>query len=174
VRDGLPGPAVWLVLRRQLDTGERKTYVCHAPATTSLATLARLSGRRWPIETCCKESKQYLGVGQYAVRSWLRWHHHMPLCLLAHCFLVRQPPRLKKSHRFDRSADTSVADGGLAPTGVRHRLGVGGLAIPPRASLCSVSLASKTTSDTTSVTGVKSRCSTKISAIIVQVWLRRF
>ena len=70
VRDGLPGPEVWLVLRRQLDTGELKTYLCNAPATTSLETLARLSGMRWPIATCFEESKQYLGMGQYEVRSW--------------------------------------------------------------------------------------------------------
>ena len=96
VRDGLPGPEVWLVLRRQLDTGELQTYVCNAAATTSLETLARLSGMRWPIATCFEDSKQYLGMGDYAVRSWRGWHHHMTLCILAHFFLVRQQQRLKK------------------------------------------------------------------------------
>jgi SRSO17 transposase len=97
VRDGLPGPEVWLVLRHQIDMGELKTYLCNAPPQTSLATLARLSGMRWPIETCFKESKQYLGMGDYEVRSGRGWHHHMALCLLAHFFLVRQQQRLKKT-----------------------------------------------------------------------------
>jgi len=97
VRDGLPGPEVWLVLRRHLDTGELKTYLCNAPPTTSLETLARLSGMRWPIETCFEEGKQYLGMGQYEVRSFTGWHHHMTLCILAHFFLVRQQQRLKKT-----------------------------------------------------------------------------
>jgi SRSO17 transposase len=97
VRDGLPGPEVWLVLRRQLETGELKTYLCNAPGTTSLETLARLSGMRWPIETCFEQSKQYLGMGDYEVRSWRGWHHHMTLCILAHFFLVRQQQRLKKT-----------------------------------------------------------------------------
>jgi SRSO17 transposase len=96
-RDGLPDPEVWLVLRRQLETGELKTYVCNAPATTSLETLARLSGMRWPIETCFEDSKQSLGMGDYEVRSWRGWHHHMTLCILAHFFLVRQQQRLKKT-----------------------------------------------------------------------------
>jgi SRSO17 transposase len=96
VRAGLPGPEVWLVLRRNLATGELKTYVCNAPVATSLQTLARLSGMRWPIETCFEEGKQYLGLGHYEVRSWRGWHHHMTLCLLAHFFLVRQQQRLKK------------------------------------------------------------------------------
>ena len=50
MREGLPGPAVWLVLRRNLVTDELKTYLCNAPADTPLATLVRLSGMRWPIE----------------------------------------------------------------------------------------------------------------------------
>ena len=97
VRDGLPGPEVWLVLRRQLDTGELKTYLCNAPARTSLTALARISGMRWPIETCFEEGKQYLGMSDYEVRSWRGWHHHMTLCILAHFFLVRQQQRLKKT-----------------------------------------------------------------------------
>jgi SRSO17 transposase len=97
VRDGLPGPEGWGVLRRHMETGERKLYVCTAPATPSLETLARLSGRRWPIETCFEESKQYLGMGDYEGRSWRGGHHHMTLCILAHFFLVRQQQRLKKT-----------------------------------------------------------------------------
>jgi SRSO17 transposase len=99
VRDGLPGPEVWVVLRRQIETGELKTYLCNAPASVSLETVVRvrLSGMRWPIETCFEESKQYLGMGDYEVRSWRGWHHHMTLCILAHFFLVRQQQRLKKT-----------------------------------------------------------------------------
>ena len=101
VRAGLPGPEVWLVLRRNLLTGELKTYLCNAPADTPLATLVRLSGMRWPIETCFEDGKQYLGMGDYEVRSWRGWHHHMTLCILAHGFLVRACLRLKKSPRLD-------------------------------------------------------------------------
>jgi SRSO17 transposase len=93
VRDGLPGPEVWLVLRRQLETGELQTDVCSAPARVSLETLARLSGMRWPIETCCEDRKQYLGMGDYEVRSWRGWHHHMTLGILAHFVFVRQQQR---------------------------------------------------------------------------------
>jgi SRSO17 transposase len=70
VREGLPGPEVWLVLRRNVLTGELKTSLCNAPAATPLAPLVRLSGMRWPIETCFEEGKQYLGMGDYEVRSW--------------------------------------------------------------------------------------------------------
>ena len=101
VREGLPGPEVWLVLRRNPVTGELKTYLCNAPADTRLATLVRLSGMRWPIETCFEDGKQYLGMGDDEVRSWRGWHHHMTLCILAHGFLVQARLRLKKSPGLD-------------------------------------------------------------------------
>jgi hypothetical protein len=99
VRDGLPGPEVWLVLRRQLETRALKTYVCNAPASVSLETLARLSGMRWPMEMCFEASKQYLGMGDYEVRSWRGWHQHMTLGILAHFFLGPSAAAVKKNVR---------------------------------------------------------------------------
>jgi SRSO17 transposase len=90
VRAERPGPEVWLVLRRPPVTGELKTYLCTAPAHTPLATLVRLSGMRWPIETCFEDGTQDLGMGDYEVRSWRGWHPHMTLVILAHVFLVRR------------------------------------------------------------------------------------
>ena len=98
-RGGLPGPEVWLVLRRNVVTGELKTYLSHAPAATSLPTLVRLSGRRWPIETCFEDGQQYLGMGDYEVRSWRGWHHHRTRCLLAHVFLVQAAAQIKTKRR---------------------------------------------------------------------------
>ena len=88
VRDGLPGPEVWVILRRTVCTGELKTYLSNAPAQTPLTTLGRMSGMRWPIETCCREGKQFLGLGDYEVRSWRGGHHHMTLCILEHFSLA--------------------------------------------------------------------------------------
>jgi SRSO17 transposase len=96
VRDALPGPDVWLVRRRHGETGELKTSLCNAPGDTAGATHGRMSGRRWPIETCCEDRKQRLGMGDDAVRSWTGWHHHMTLVILAHFFVVRLSLRCKK------------------------------------------------------------------------------
>lgn len=94
VRDDLPGAEVWLILRRNPTTGELKTYLSNAPAETPQAALVRLSGMRWPIETAFEDGKQLIGMGDYQVRSWLGWHHHMTMCILAHFFLVRLRLRL--------------------------------------------------------------------------------
>ena len=96
VRDALPGTDVWLVLRRHVETGELKVYLCNAPVDLALETRVRMSGMRWPIETCFEDSKQLLGMGDYEVRSWTGWHHHMTLVILAHFFVVRMRLRLKK------------------------------------------------------------------------------
>lgn len=94
VRNKLPGPDVWLIVRRNLDSGETKYYLSNAPVDTPLATFVWLSGMRWPIETCFEDGKQEIGLGDYQLRSWTGWHHHMTLCILAHFFLVRLQLRL--------------------------------------------------------------------------------
>lgn len=97
VREGLPGPDVWLVLRRSLSDGELKTYLSNAPPEVTPARLVRTSGMRWPIESCFEVGKQELGMGDYEVRSWRGWHHHMTLVLLALAFLVRLQGRFSQT-----------------------------------------------------------------------------
>jgi SRSO17 transposase len=115
VRDTLPGPDVWLVLRRHIETGELKTYLCNAPVDTALEKLVHMSGMRWPIETCFEDSKQLLGMGDYEVRSWTGWHHHMTLVILAHFFVVRMSLRLKKSPSSDVTPGRDGVGHRLAP-----------------------------------------------------------
>ena len=99
-RDQLPGPDLWVVFRRSLsEPTELKVFLSNASAETPKAELVRLSGRRWPIETCFEEAKHHLGMAQYQTRSWRGWHHHMTLVILAHHFLVRLKLRHKKGHR---------------------------------------------------------------------------
>lgn len=88
-RHGLPGSAVWLILRRNVeDPSEIKFYLSNAPADTPVSEFVRLSGMRWPIETTFEEGKGEVGMDHYETRSWLGWHHHMVLTALAHHFLV--------------------------------------------------------------------------------------
>jgi SRSO17 transposase len=99
-REGLPGPEVWVLIRRplpalgQTKAPERKYYLSNAPADTPLAELLRICGMRWPIECCFEEGKGELGMDQYELRFWRGWYHHMTLVILAHHFLVRLHQRL--------------------------------------------------------------------------------
>ena len=115
VRDRLPGPDVWLLLRRPLPTGatdqteerELKFYLSCAPPDTPLATLVRVSGLRWPIEACFAEGNEEVGLDHYETRFWRGWHHHMTLVILAHHFLVRMQQRLHQ--RGGASNNTATA-----------------------------------------------------------------
>jgi SRSO17 transposase len=105
--DRLPGPEVWVVIRRKVsgpaEEPEWKFYLSNAPLETPLATFVRVSGMRWPIETCFAEGKSELGMDHYELRFWRGWHHHMTMVMLAHHFLVRWQQRLNQR------------EGGLAP-----------------------------------------------------------
>jgi len=43
--------------------------------------------------------KGEVGLGHYEVRSWVGWHHHMTLSLLALWFLLLEKGRLEKKRR---------------------------------------------------------------------------
>jgi SRSO17 transposase len=95
-RGGLPGPEVWLVIRRNLDhPSQLKFYFSNAPTDIPLLELVRISGMRWPVEIIFEEGKGEIGFDHYETRSWLGWHHHLLLVSLAHHFLVRLRIQLK-------------------------------------------------------------------------------
>jgi len=97
VRDKLPAPEVWVVFRRSLgDPPELKVFISSAAADIPRRELVRISGMRWPIESCFEQAKGSLGMDEYQTRSWRGWHHHMTLVMLAHHFLVRVQLRHKK------------------------------------------------------------------------------
>jgi len=108
VRQRVPGPQSWLVLRRTLGARpQTKYYLSNAPADTRPDTLVRVSGLRWPIERAFQECKGELGMDHYETRTWCGWHHHQTLVILAHHFLVRLRLRLKKN-RAHRPASVSA------------------------------------------------------------------
>jgi SRSO17 transposase len=88
-REGLPGPRLWLIIRRNVaDPSDVRYYLSNAPEETTEAELARLLGMRWPVELTFEQGKQEVGLDAYEVRSWQGWHHHMLMVMLAHHFLV--------------------------------------------------------------------------------------
>src|SRR3954467_6011737 len=77
----------WLLVRRKLSKpDEMAYYVVFGP--TSLEALARISGRRWPVEECFETAKQEVGLDGYEVRSWHGWYRHVTLSMLALAFLA--------------------------------------------------------------------------------------
>lgn len=89
-RNGLPGDPVWLVIRRHPDDPtELHYFLSNAPASMATEELLFVCSMRWPIEIIFEQAKQLLGLNEYETRSWLGWHHHMALVILAFGFLAR-------------------------------------------------------------------------------------
>ncbi len=118
VRDQQPGPEVWVIFRRDLsEPAELKIFLSNAPPHTAIRELVRVSGMRWPIETCFRQAKGSLGMDQYQARGWRGWHHHMTMVILAHHFLVRLKLKHKKGHR--RSPLSKLACSSPSPWAAR-------------------------------------------------------
>jgi len=120
-RRGHPGLAGWLSLRRSLSgTPEVKYFLSNAPTSCPPATLVRISGMRWPVETALEEAKSELGMDHYETRTWRGWHHHMTQTFLAHHFLVRLRLQVKKSPSLDRGASCGAVSGGTPAAAAQH------------------------------------------------------
>jgi SRSO17 transposase len=124
-REGLPGRACWLVLRRNRDGSEPKAYLSNAPADTPLVELAEVGARRWAIETAFQQAKGEAGLDEYEVRGWPGWRHHVTLVLLAAAFLLTiQQEWGGKADPRHRAAGRPGAAPPLAPAPLDARVAV--------------------------------------------------
>lgn len=86
---------VWLLMSRRAN-GEMKYSLCNAPKGTPLEELATRQGQRYFVERVFEDAKSQLGMGEYQVRKWRAWHHHMALVGMAMAFAfgerLRQEP----------------------------------------------------------------------------------
>jgi SRSO17 transposase len=132
VRDGEKGPvvvqAVWtlvqarskgqpsdvaeilVVFREQQGDGTWKHdyLLSNAPLVTSLAEFARVFKAQHRIEECLQRAKGEAGLADYQVRTWVGWHHHQTLSLLATWFLTQETRRGKNP---DARADGAASAG---------------------------------------------------------------
>jgi SRSO17 transposase len=110
VRAGVLGAERQLVLRSNPDGTELHYYLANTPPRVALLVLGRVASLRWTIETGFQQAKGQVGLDEYEVRSWIGWHHHIILALLASLFLLQA--RLdwgKKSAPVDDSASGPAA-----------------------------------------------------------------
>lgn len=116
---GKNGPRERLVVIRRLDK-ERKIIYClsNAAPEVPLAQLVEVRSRRQQVEQVFQEGKGEVGLAQYEVRSWVGWHHHMTLALLALWFLILQRRRAaeKKDGRVGAADPTDLHRPAATPT----------------------------------------------------------
>jgi SRSO17 transposase len=113
------GPEETLVVIRALDEDGAWKYdydLSNAPIPTSLDDFARVAKAAHRIEECLQRGKSEAGLADYQVRTWIGWHHHVTLSLMATWFLVLESQRGKKMDAGDYgSPDTQATRAALAP-----------------------------------------------------------
>lgn len=97
----------WLVRRSLTDPTELAFYFTYAPRATPLDKLVAIAGCRWAIEEGFEQAKQETGLDEYEVRSWVGWHRHITLSLLAHATLAALRARAAKSPARKKSVRSS-------------------------------------------------------------------
>ena len=115
--DTSPGPSEPLLVIRTLD-GTPKTWYCLSNAKdVSTDQLVSARAKHHRVERGLQAGKGEAGLGHYEVRSWVGWHHHMTLSLLALWFLVLERGRVKKNGRDKDPANPRDLHPIVAPPG---------------------------------------------------------
>jgi SRSO17 transposase len=92
---GRVGPEERLVVMRTVEAEPRTHYsLSNAGPDVPLSELVGVRFTRHRIEEVFGAGKGEVGLGQYEVRSWVGWHHHMTLSLVALWFLILERLRL--------------------------------------------------------------------------------
>ncbi len=113
--------AAWLVVFREQQsdgTWKHDSLLAQAPLTTPLPEFARVFKAAHRIEESRRRAKSEGGLGDYQVRTWLGWHHHQALSLVATWFLTQEARRGKKIHASSAGPPGALVSGAAAAAGV--------------------------------------------------------
>jgi SRSO17 transposase len=111
------GPEERLVVMRTVEAKPEVHYaLSNAGPEVGLEELVRVRFTRHRIEEVFEAGKGEVGLGQYEVRSWVGWHHHMTLSLLALWFLCCERRRVGGENP---GGDRVAGQGGLHAAAAR-------------------------------------------------------
>ena len=84
-----PQGECWLLAEwPQGEQAPTKYFFSNLPPAASLRRQVRTAKGRWWVEQSYREMKEELGLDHFEGRSWVGWHHHMMLVMLAYAFVV--------------------------------------------------------------------------------------
>lgn len=100
------GPEERLVVIRPVGESRIDYALTNAGPEAPLAEVVRAQRQRHRIEEVFGAGKGEVGLDHYEVRSWVGWHHHVTLCLVALWFLCLERRRVGG----ENPGDHGVAD----------------------------------------------------------------
>lgn len=114
-QDGRVGPEERLVVIRSVGESRIDYALSNAGPETPLAEVVRARRQRHRIEEMFGVGKGEVGLDHYEVRSWVGWHHHMTLSLVALWFLCLERRRVGGENSGDHGAAGAKHPGPSAP-----------------------------------------------------------
>jgi len=95
-----------LLVSRELGGQKTLKYaLSNFPADVSVQQIARNQRQRFWIERSFQDAKSESGLGDYQARSWVAWHHHIALVMIAMQFMLEERLRQKDDHALLSCAD---------------------------------------------------------------------
>lgn len=87
-----PAAHCWhLIVRREIGSPRDIKYsLSNAHEATTTERLAYQQGQRYWIEQALRNGKSEIGLGDYQLRLWQGWHHHMAMVMLAMLFMFEE------------------------------------------------------------------------------------
>lgn len=111
------GPEERLVVMRTVEDQPETHYaLSDAGADVPLEELVRVRFTRHKVEEVFGAAKQEAGLAHYEVRSWVGWHHHVTLSLVALWFLCYERRRVGGENP---GGDRVAGGGDLHPVAAR-------------------------------------------------------
>ena len=95
-RKGAPSRQETLLVMRTINRSQTWYFLAQKGTKLDVAGLVRVASHRHHIEQVFEMAKGEVGFDHYEVRSWIGWHHHITLSMLALWFLVLERRRLGK------------------------------------------------------------------------------
>jgi len=114
-QDGRIGPEERLVVIRPVDQTRVDYALTNAGPEVPLAEVVRAQRQRHRIEEMFAAGNGEAGLDHYEVRSWVGWHHHMTLSLVALWFLCLERRRVGGENPGGHGAPDAADLHGAAP-----------------------------------------------------------
>jgi SRSO17 transposase len=109
------GPEERLVVMRPVGESRIDYALTNAGPEVPLAEVVRAQRQRHRIEEVFEAGKGEVGLDHYEVRSWVGWHHHMTLCLVALWFLCLERRRVGGENPGDHGVTDETDLHAVAP-----------------------------------------------------------
>ena len=89
-----------LIVRREIASPREVKYsLSNATETTTTERLAYQQAQRYWVEQGLRNAKSEAGLGDYQLRLWQGWHHHVAMVMLAMLFMFE----VRREHKEDLS-----------------------------------------------------------------------